>query len=158
MCCHNATKMLFAKYRPFSSGHHALTFMCKRSHSESVAWMLWSPCMSVSIMFGDMWPRSMFSCTGPDMLMVVPHRAARKLAGRHGCLNGCWCCSSRGCCDEIIFLSGKLWYLQHHCVGDTIVYHLDTHMAFSLFLFSLYLDTDQWWYEIFNSCCITSMV
>ena len=24
------------------------------------------------------------------------------------------------------WLSGKLWYLQHNCVGDTIVYHSDS--------------------------------
>ena len=28
--------------------------------------------------------------------------------------------------DIICWLSGKLWYLQHNCVGDTIVYHWDS--------------------------------
>ena len=29
------------------------------------------------------------------------------------------------------WLSGKLWYLQHNCVGDTIVYHKGSIMRFS---------------------------
>ena len=54
-------------------------------------------------------------------------------AGRDGQIEGCWGLYhlSRyrdshskdktvipSCC-----VSGKLWYLQHNCVGDTIVYH-----------------------------------
>ena len=27
------------------------------------------------------------------------------------------------------WLSGKLWYLQHNCVGDTIVYHKDSNIT-----------------------------
>ena len=36
-------------------------------------------------------------------------------------------CSTRKWIMKILFhcLCGKLWYLQHNCVGDTIVYHLD---------------------------------
>ena len=35
-------------------------------------------------------------------------------------------------------LSGKLWYLQHNCVGDTIVYHSDCDMRL--------------WYHIMYNC------
>ena len=29
------------------------------------------------------------------------------------------------------WFSGKLWYLQHNCIGDNIVYHSASHLAFS---------------------------
>ena len=49
-------------------------------------------------------------------------------------------------CVNPIFhwLSGKLWYLQHSCVGDTIVYHWDSNLCDLPDYMELYLSDFQY--------------
>ena len=60
------------------------------------------------------------SLTAPHILASLLHYRAlfqyKDNISRCGDSHGCW-------------LSGKLWYLQHNCVGDTIVYHYISEMA-----------------------------
>ena len=46
-------------------------------------------------------------------------------------------------------LSGKLWYLQHNCVGDTIVYHQDSKMC--VYLTHAVKGTDLFWTKWVNT-------
>ena len=59
-----------------------------------------------------------------------------KLCGHHSV---CWLPGNIRC------LSGKLWYLQHNCVGDNIVYHLDSHMFQTLMCRCVNNSTYQGW-------------
>ena len=60
----------------------------------------------------------------PEILTLVTQEIDLEVRYRVSDLSAvlCWCCLV---CSIISYrwISGKLWYLQHKCVGDTIVYH-----------------------------------